>query len=73
MYYLAYSNIQQNFSCVLSFLLVGVTTGVYMQQLGYTFMVQFAGCIASLVAVSLVAVIMDLFGKGPFIYDVMQI
>ena len=44
-----------------------------MQQLGYTFMVQFAGCIASLVAVSLVAVIMDLFGKGPFIYDVMQI
>jgi hypothetical protein len=43
--------------------LIGVTTGVYLHQLGYTFMVQFAGCIASLVAVSLVAVIMDLFGE----------
>ena len=51
---------------MLSLLVVGVTTGVYMRQLGYTFMVQFAGCIASLVAVSLVAVIMDLFGKEPF-------
>jgi len=41
----------------------GVATGVYMQQLGYTFMVQFAGCIASLVAVTLVAVVLDLFGN----------
>jgi hypothetical protein len=47
----------------------GVATGVYMQQLGYTFMVQFAGCIASLVVVTLVAVVLDLFGN----YNIMII
>jgi hypothetical protein len=40
-----------------------VTTGVYLHQLGYTLGVQICGCIASLVAVTLVAVILDLFGK----------
>ena len=34
-----------------------------MEQLGYTFLVQCAGCIASLVAVTLVAVVLDLFGN----------
>ena len=48
---------------------LGVATGVYMQQLGYTFMVQFAGCIASLVAVTLVAVVLDLFGNFVLFYS----
>jgi hypothetical protein len=43
-----------------------VTTGVYLHQLGYTLGVQICGCIASLVAVTLVAVILDLFGKSMF-------
>jgi hypothetical protein len=41
-----------------------VTSAVYVRQLGYTFGVQVSGCIASFVAVTLVAVILDLFGQS---------
>ena len=41
----------------------GVSSGVYMKQLGYTFLTQVIGCIVSIVTVTLVAVFLDAFNK----------
>ena len=41
----------------------GVSSGVYMKQLGYTFMTQVIGCIVSIVAVTLVAIFLDALNK----------
>lgn len=41
----------------------GVSRGVYLRQLGYTFMIQLCGCIASFVVVTFIAVLMDAFGR----------
>ncbi|XP_040581648.1 endoplasmic reticulum metallopeptidase 1 [Lepeophtheirus salmonis] len=42
----------------------GVSTSTYLQQLGYTFLVQLAGCVASLVVVTLIAVMLDAMGRS---------
>jgi len=41
----------------------GVSTSVYVKQLGYTFFIQVVGCIASFVAVTMVAVVLDALRK----------
>lgn len=41
----------------------GVTTGVYVRQLGYTFLIQLTGCVASFVVVTFIAVLMDATGR----------
>lgn len=41
----------------------GVSSGVYIRQLGYTFMIQACGCIASFVVVTFIAVLMDAFSR----------
>eukprot|EP00096_Caligus_rogercresseyi_P010754 TRINITY_DN4013_c0_g1_i1.p1 TRINITY_DN4013_c0_g1~~TRINITY_DN4013_c0_g1_i1.p1 ORF type:complete len:900 (-),score=145.35 TRINITY_DN4013_c0_g1_i1:1936-4635(-) len=42
----------------------GVSTNTYLYQLGYTFLVQCSGCIASLVVVTLIAVLLDAMGRS---------
>eukprot|EP00092_Neocalanus_flemingeri_P002862 GFUD01003060.1.p1 GENE.GFUD01003060.1~~GFUD01003060.1.p1 ORF type:complete len:914 (+),score=90.26 GFUD01003060.1:82-2823(+) len=41
----------------------GVSKEVYLRQLGYTFMIQLCGCVASFMAVTLISVLMDAFGR----------
>jgi len=41
----------------------GVSRGVFLRQLGYTFLVQVCGCVASFMAVTLLSVFMDAFGR----------
>ena len=41
----------------------GVSRSVYLRQLGYTFVMQICGCVASLVTVTLIATLMDAFSR----------
>jgi len=42
----------------------GVSRDVYLRQLGYTLMMQVCGCIASFVVITIIAVLLDIFGKS---------
>lgn len=42
----------------------GVTSGVFMRQLGYTLLVQITGCVASFASVTFVALVLDASGKS---------
>lgn len=41
----------------------GVSSAVYVKQLGYTFLIQLAGCIASFVTVTMIAIFLDAFHR----------
>ena len=41
----------------------GVSRSVYLRQLGFTFVIQVCGCVASLVVVTLIATLMDAFSR----------
>ena len=52
-----------NDDSIFSLHFLGVSTEVYIKQLGYTFFIQVVGCVASIVSVTLVAVFLDAFRK----------
>ena len=41
----------------------GVSRSVYIRQLGFTFLIQICGCVASFVVVTLIATLMDAFAR----------
>lgn len=41
----------------------GVTTGIYLRQLGYTFLIQIMGCVASFAVVTFIALLLDATGR----------
>lgn len=43
--------------------IAGLSPKVYLRQLGYSFLVQCAGCVASLISVTMVAIVLDAMGK----------